>query len=62
MPFGTNFVEQMADFILWYARQKNDSSGRPFAASIASCFVFVEQRPDANFKFIEDARGDRAGC
>jgi len=58
MPFGTNFVEQMADFILWYARQKNDSSGRPFA-KYRKLFRVVEQRPDANFKFIEDAQGER---
>jgi len=58
MPFGTNFVEQMADFILWYARQKHDSSGRPFA-KYRKLFRVVEQRPDANFKFIEDARGER---
>ena len=31
MPFGTNFVEQMADFIIWYAKNKYDSQGRPLA-------------------------------
>ncbi len=29
MPLGTNFIEQMADFILWYGKQKFDSDGRP---------------------------------
>lgn len=58
MPFGTNFVEQMADFILWYAKQKHDSSGRPFA-KYRKLFRVVEQRPDANFKHIEDSRGER---
>jgi adenine-specific DNA-methyltransferase len=37
MPFGTNYIEQMADFILWYAKSKFDSQGRPYA-STASCF------------------------
>ena len=31
MPFGTNFVEQMADFIIWYAKNKRDQQGRPLA-------------------------------
>ena len=31
MPFGTNFVEQMADFIIWYAKNKYDGQGRPLA-------------------------------
>ncbi len=31
MPFGTNYVEQMADFIIWYARNRYDSEGRPLA-------------------------------
>ena len=31
MPFGTNFVEQMADFIIWYAKSKYDGQGRPLA-------------------------------
>ncbi len=31
MPFGTNFAEQMADFIVWYARNKYDRQGRPLA-------------------------------
>jgi adenine-specific DNA-methyltransferase len=28
MPFGSKFIEQMADFILWYAKAKTDSKGR----------------------------------
>ena len=31
MPFGTNFVEQMADFIVWYSKCKYDAQGRPLA-------------------------------
>ena len=29
MPFGTNFVEQMSDFIIWYGKSKFGSQGRP---------------------------------
>ena len=29
MPFGTNFVEQMSDFIVWYGKSKYDKQGRP---------------------------------
>ncbi len=31
MPFGTSFVEQMADFIIWYSKNKYDGQGRPLA-------------------------------
>ncbi len=31
MPMGTIFLEQMADFILWYAKSKFDSAGRKVA-------------------------------
>ena len=31
MPFGTNFVEQMAAFVIWYAKDKADQSNRPRA-------------------------------
>ncbi|RLC83773.1 MAG: site-specific DNA-methyltransferase, partial [Chloroflexi bacterium] len=27
MPFGSKFIEQMADFILWYGKAKTDSQG-----------------------------------
>ena len=27
MPFGSKFIEQMADFILWYGKLKTDSTG-----------------------------------
>jgi adenine-specific DNA-methyltransferase len=29
MPFGSKFVEQMADFILWYGKRKFDENKRP---------------------------------
>ena len=28
MPLGTTFIEQMSDFLLWYAKQAYDSTGR----------------------------------
>jgi adenine-specific DNA-methyltransferase len=31
MPFGTNFIEQMADFLLWYAKRKETADGKPCA-------------------------------
>jgi adenine-specific DNA-methyltransferase len=31
MPLGTNFIEQMSDFILWYAKRAYDASGRQSA-------------------------------
>jgi len=29
MPFGTTFIEQMGDFLIWYAKAKYYSDGRP---------------------------------
>ncbi len=29
MPFGTSFLEQMSDFVIWYAKNKYDQQGRP---------------------------------
>jgi adenine-specific DNA-methyltransferase len=29
MPFGTNFIEQMGDFIIWYGKQKQTGDGKP---------------------------------
>jgi len=29
MPFGTNFIEQMGDFLIWYGKQKRMSDGKP---------------------------------
>lgn len=28
MPFGTNFIEQMADFLIWYGKQKKGPDGK----------------------------------
>ncbi len=29
MPFGSNFIEQMGDFLIWYGKQKYNSDGKP---------------------------------
>jgi adenine-specific DNA-methyltransferase len=31
MPFGTNFIEQMGDFVIWYAKQKFGRDNKPVA-------------------------------
>ena len=31
MPFGSNFIEHMGDFIIWYAKKKFDKNRRRFA-------------------------------
>src|SRR5690606_3596024 len=31
MPLGANFIEQMGDFIIWYAKNKLTPDGRPNA-------------------------------
>ncbi len=56
MPFGTNYIEQMADFILWYAKSKLDSQGSPYA-TYRKLF-----RPEVNrtgFNNVELPNGDR---
>lgn len=58
MPLGTNFVEQMADFIIWYAKQKFDSNGRPFA-KYRALYRETSPEPDANYKYIELPDGTR---
>lgn len=58
MPLGTIFAEQMADFIVWYAKQKADSQGRPHAKYHKLCRL-VPPEPDANFKYIQLPDGSR---
>ncbi len=58
MPLGTNFIEQMADFIVWYAKQKLDSRGKPFA-KYRKLFRPVSTRPDSLFRFYELPDGTR---
>ena len=56
MPFGTNFVEQMADFIVWYAKNKYDQQGRPFA-KYRKLFREMEYGPSSGFSWSRMADG-----
>jgi adenine-specific DNA-methyltransferase len=58
MPLGTNYAEQMADFIVWYAKQKVDAQGRPIA-KYRKLFRLVPPEPDSNFKYIQLPDGSR---
>lgn len=46
MPFGTVFIEQMSDFLLWYAKTKFGSDGRPVAKYRS---LHVEQNVEGEF-------------
>lgn len=46
MPFGTVFIEQMSDFLLWYAKRKIGSDGRPLAKYSK---LFVTQNIEGEF-------------
>ena len=52
MPLGTSFLEQMADFIVWYAKH------RP-AAKYRKLFRPVAGRPDGTYRFCELPDGTR---
>lgn len=58
MPLGANFCEQMADFILWFSKQKFDQQGRPFA-KYRPLYRDTSPEPDANFRYIELEGGQR---
>lgn len=46
MPLGTTFLEQMGDYLLWYAKQKYGSDGRPMAKYRP---LNVEQKVEGEF-------------
>jgi len=54
MPLGTNFAEQMDDFIIWYAKRKYYSSGKP-CAKYNPLFLEKTDEPDSNYKYVEDS-------
>lgn len=58
MPFGTNYIEQMADVLLWYGKNKADSAGRP-ATKYRSLYRSLSEEPDSNFRFVEEEGGQR---
>ena len=48
MPFGTNFIEQMSDFIIWYAKNKYDKQRRPLA-KYRKLFREMDYGPSSGF-------------
>ena len=58
MPFGTNYIEQMADVILWYSKSKYDTKGRP-TAKYRPLFRSLSEEPDSNFRYLETEYGQR---
>ena len=50
MPFGTNFVEQMSAFIVWYAKDKSDQSNRP-RAKYRKLFREMNYGPSSGFNW-----------
>jgi adenine-specific DNA-methyltransferase len=58
MPLGTNFIEQMADFIVWYARNKEGDHGKSFA-KYRKLFRLEAARPDSDWSWFELPDGTR---
>jgi adenine-specific DNA-methyltransferase len=58
MPFGSKFIEQMADFILWYAKAKTDSKGRA-NAKYRKQFSLRSVEGEFHHCWYEDADGIR---
>ena len=56
MPFGTNFIEQMGDFIVWYAKQKRDADGKPFA-KYRKLYRTMSYSPESGFPFVVNEYG-----
>ncbi len=58
MPLGTKFLEQMDDFLLWYARKKQDVQGH---ASAKYRRLFIEQtpNPDSDWSWYQLSDGSR---
>ncbi|MGD1100701.1 MAG: site-specific DNA-methyltransferase [Terriglobia bacterium] len=48
MPFGTTFIEQMADFLIWYGKQKFTDSGTP---STKFYPIFLPQDVEGEFHY-----------
>ena len=54
MPFGTNFIEQMHDFIIWYTKSKEDALGR-----YRRLFLAQAGEPDNDWCWYEQPDGSR---
>ena len=50
MPFGTNFVEQMSAFIVWYAKDKSDQANRS-RAKYRKLFREMNYGPNSGFNW-----------
>jgi adenine-specific DNA-methyltransferase len=57
MPFGTNFIEQMSDFVVWFAKQKTDSAGRPFA-KYRKLYREMNYGPESGFPLVRTLDGE----
>ena len=58
MPLGARYLEQMYDFILWYARTKEDTQGRPMA-KYRPLFLQQHPTPDSDWSWYELPDGSR---
>lgn len=59
MPFGSRFIEQMADFIIWYAKRKTDSKGNA-SAKYRKQFSLRSVEGEFHHCWYEDKDGIRA--
>ena len=53
MPFGTTFLEQMSDTILWYGKRKEDRDGHAIT-KYRQLKRKVPEKPDGIFRFYQD--------
>jgi adenine-specific DNA-methyltransferase len=51
MPLGANFIEQMGDFLVWYAKQKVTKDGQ-IVAKFRRLFVQKDVRGDQDYKWL----------
>ncbi|TAK72119.1 MAG: site-specific DNA-methyltransferase [Betaproteobacteria bacterium] len=58
MPFGSRYIEQMADFILWYAKAKTDSRGNA-NAKYRKQFLLRSVEGEFHHCWYEDTEGVR---
>jgi adenine-specific DNA-methyltransferase len=58
MPFGSKFIEQMADFIIWYAKNKTDGNGNAIA-KYRKLFTLRSVEGEFHHCWYEDSNGIR---
>ena len=59
MPFGSKYIEQMADFIIWYAKQKTDPKGNT-VAKYHKLFALRSVEGEFHHCWYEDKQGQRS--